>query len=265
MKLLLSTRKHDPVAIGSLAVEMGFDGIEYVMPSRIDVEDSVTWSLEGLEAQVIHARVDDYNHDRFTSALYDALTVADFLGSSIINIHPPSADPSFGGRQNVLAGIELLQYLASQYQKIKFCYELLALPTKEHHYRQKAYESFDAWLADVAQFNLPATLDTTHAFSWGVDPAVAVQQLGQHLHHVHLSDYRAGGGKSKDEQHLFPGEGDIDWNAFFFALKQLKRKNICITFEPAGKFDLLGKDKGRLRKSLKFVQRQLKKAQLDSK
>lgn len=252
MKFLLSTRQHDPVSMALTASEVGFYGIELVMPNRRDETVGKEIPRNGItHADAIHAPNDYYDEIRFRSALWDAIQVAILKKATIVTIHPASAAPKFGGRQNVEACIALLKEAQRQYPGITLCYEVLAKPTKRRHELEKAYKSPADWCADVLKYGLAATLDTTHIASWGEDPAKYIRLLGNHVRHVHLSDYL----KKTGEQHLFPKDGDIDWASVFFALEEINNPNLMITFEPSGKFDLKGrKEKVRLQKSLQFAQ-----------
>lgn len=252
MKILLSTRTHSPAAFQDLAQELGFDGIEVVMPSRrLNEPFSRDWSLEGVKrATAVHAPVGCMDMVSYQQALQDALGVAKQLQAKVINIHPPSSAEKFGGRQNILNGIQAIQ-AAGQGSNQLICYEI----TPQSHRNklldedEKSYEGVQAWCDDIAKFNIPATLDTTHIASWGEDPSVYVSTLGANLRHIHVSDY------SSDGQHLFPGEGDINWPTFFTAVKKLTHiGEITVSIEPGARFDLFEVDKPRLQKSLELIQ-----------
>lgn len=254
MKILLSTRDQDPKDVELLANDFGFAGLEVNIPSRREDIGHKQWTIKGVKTiQAIHAPIGKYDQKNFTLAVHDALFIAKKANIGIVNIHPPSAHKKCGGRQNVVRGIKIIKKMTQRYPNIAICYEVLAKPTKDYHVLEQAYESPEYWLADVKEFNLNATLDTTHIASWGEDPALFVTRLGNHLRHIHISDYS----KADERQHLFPGEGDIDWLSFFEAVKSLNRPNLHLTFEQSSRYDFFGKDKARLNKSLEFVRRKL--------
>ncbi len=251
MKFLLSTRKANPQTMEELAKELGFNGLEVVLPSHI-AENKVgdDWSLEGVTTiKAIHAANGIFNAEKYKIVLEDSISIAKKLNVSIINIHPPSGHPDFGGRQNVVDGIKLIKKLSVENPDMKICYEVLSAPDKERHYFQQAYSSPKEWLEDIKKYDLYATLDTTHIASWNEDPVLYIELLGSHLIHVHASDYI----KETKKQHRFPGEGDVNWKLLIGKLKALQQ-DIYITFEPSGKFDL-GKavEYQRLQKSLKTI------------
>lgn len=64
------------------------------------------------------------------------------------------------------------------------------------------------------------TLDVGHANLMGFAPANYIDVLGHRLRHLHLHDNH-GGGRSTCDEHLTPGQGDIDWNALAFALARV--------------------------------------------
>lgn len=251
MKYLLSTRQHDPVSVALVASEVGFDGIELVMPNRRDQKERKSLPPNGVtRAQVIHAPNDYYDAARFRSALTDAIQVAKTKQATIVNIHPPSAAPQFGGRKNVEDGILFMRECHRQNPGIVICCEVLAKPSKSRHYQEVAYNDPDAWLEDMVKHQLKATVDTTHIETYGKRPADYIRRLGSLLGHVHLSDYRRHDGT----QHLFPKEGDIEWGDVFLALEENNNPNLAVTFEPSGKFDLSKrKEKEKLRESFEFV------------
>lgn len=256
MKFLLSTRKANPQAMEKLATEIGFDGLEVVLPSHIaenKVDDD--WSLEGVTIiKAIHAANGIFKTEKYKTVLEDSISIAKRLNVSIVNIHPPSGHADFGGRQNVIEGIKLIKKLAAENSGIKICYEALSAPVKDRHHLQQAYPGPKQWLEDIKKYDLYATLDTTHIASWDEDPVMYIELLGSHLTHIHVSDYI----KETKKQHCFPGEGDIKWSQFLAAVQTLKQGEIYITFEPSGKFDLTApKEHQRLENSLNFAQQLL--------
>ena len=62
--------------------------------------------------------------------------------------------------------------------------------------------------------NLGVLLDTGHAQVVGESAVDAIESLGDRLYHIHIDDNR----RARD-QHLVPGEGDFDFDAFVAALR----------------------------------------------
>lgn len=159
-----------------------------------------------------------YDAQRFESALVDSLSLAQQLSVPLINIHPPTL--AVGGRQNVLAGIELIKKIAQE-THITIAYEMLVDPDgladRQDYFRQhQAYLTLEDYVADVKKYSLAATLDTAHLGTWNVEPREFISVLGENLHHVHLSDYSS----TIKREHLLLGDGDLDWSTFLRTLQQ---------------------------------------------
>ncbi|MEX1997701.1 MAG: sugar phosphate isomerase/epimerase [Candidatus Andersenbacteria bacterium] len=249
MKVLLSTRTHPPQAVEAIALELGFDGIEVVMPSRIKRMAPVNY--DGLtHVYAVHAPLDYYDSPRFSQALKDAVAVAGQLGATLVTIHPPSAHPSCGGAMNVHQGLHLLKNYAVLHRCTIAC-EVLSRPKTPVHELQQAYRAPRYWLLDIVQHEVAATLDTTHVAAWNEDPTQYIGLLNQRLRHVHVSDYAR-----KDQvEHLFPGTGDLNWPEFLGALRQQsQQQEISITLEPGARFDLV-QHRDHLTESLALIRR----------
>lgn len=253
--VLLSTRKQDPQWMSEVAAEVGFDGIELVM-----VPDEKGWfplkkyaTLQGVKA--IHAPTGSFGAAVLEKMLTMTLKLAKELGVTVVNTHPGAL--SQGGRTNVERCIKVIQKLAVEWQ-VTVVYEVLPRPDagKKRHDQERAYDKLGSWQVDVAQHDLPATLDTTHIASWGEQPASYVEMLGTHLRHLHISDYDP---SQEPSQHLWLGNGaasTIDWPAFFTALGRVRTQDMALTFEPANRFLLHG-SKRKLARSLDFIRQGL--------
>ncbi len=68
---------------------------------------------------------------------------------------------------------------------------------------------------ELGHSNLGIVLDSGHAYVVGEKFAPAVQEMGDRLFHVHVDD-----NNGLRDQHLVPGEGTLDFDAFFAALRQ---------------------------------------------
>jgi sugar phosphate isomerase/epimerase len=79
------------------------------------------------------------------------------------------------------------------------------------------------WLLDaIHEPNVALLLDTSHVQAGGGDPALAVSVYGSRLAHVHLRDARG------DEPLVLPGEGSVDFDAFFAALAAAGYEGPCV-------------------------------------
>jgi hypothetical protein len=118
MKILLSTRSHNPAVYATLAQEIGFDGVELVMPSRRANESfAKDWSLTDVKNVLsVHAPVGCLNQKDYEKSLQDTSAVAKQTGAHRINIHPPSMAQTYGGRQNILQGIQAIKEASQQHE-----------------------------------------------------------------------------------------------------------------------------------------------------
>lgn len=259
MQILLSTRRWSSQETEKEALDLGFDGVELRLPA---VAEYTPAFIDGLSAvRAIHAPTGAFNTEEYAAALELSCKVAKQVGATVVNIHPPAL--SRGGRQNVLAGLALLKRLSTP-QNPLLCCEVLPKPQdvlpkakegkkdgkKEKHEQQQAFDHPRQWMLEMTNRKIAATLDTTHLASWGVkDLREYLKGLGPNLRHLHVSDYDP----ETRQQHLFLGEGTIDFAGFFRAVKQLPQANeLYVTLEPGGRFDL-NKNRERVAKSLKII------------
>ncbi len=63
---------------------------------------------------------------------------------------------------------------------------------------------------------LGVNLDVGHAVCAGEDPVTSIERLGRHIWNVHLEDIRG-----RKHHHLVPGEGDVDFDGVFAALRRV--------------------------------------------
>lgn len=229
---LLSTRAHDPHVAQELAHKLGYDGIELVLPWEDALERKNVAQYEKLQqVKAIHAPMTDFDAERFMQSLQYAVDVAERLDVPLINIHPPAL--KYGGRANIEAGYAAVQQAAKKSGRT-IALEVLPTPGKPKHARQQSYEHPRQWVDDLQQLKLAGTLDTTHIASWNLDPADYIKPLGQQLQHIHVSDYEP----ATQEEHLFIGEGAINFQKFFDELRQLSQGQIAITLEQKNRYDI---------------------------
>ncbi len=84
------------------------------------------------------------------------------------------------------------------------------------------YYSMREFLSYFESKNMGVNLDPSHLILYGNDPSWAVSRFGQRIRHVHVKD-AAGKFGVLGEDFVFPflGEGLVDWNAFFGALRDV--------------------------------------------
>ena len=80
-------------------------------------------------------------------------------------------------------------------------------------------------------------LDTGHAaIFFGKDVSDAVRFIGNRLEAVHIHD-----NMGKEDEHLIPGDGIIDWNGFAEALREIGFDKV-ISLETSAKHSLYPED-----------------------
>ena len=106
---------------------------------------------------------------------------------------------------------ELADY-AKQYD-VNVCVENLPFPL----YPLTTVEQVCAIVDKLDRENLKVCLDTGHAaIFFGSNVGDAVRYIGQRLEAVHIHD-----NMGKEDEHLIPGDGIIDWDGFAAALKDI--------------------------------------------
>ena len=134
--------------------------------------------------------------------LEDFVKFSDFLGASVVTVHPGSVHNELLVRQSaahVVATIRKMVKAAGG--RLAVSVENQTKGRSKYHFPLASnFESLDLILADVEDSVF--TLDTGHAHANGQDPLSYVRRAGDKLVEVHLSD---NAGQSDD--HLIPGEG----------------------------------------------------------
>jgi sugar phosphate isomerase/epimerase len=199
---------------GTIA-EAGFDAIE-LMVTRDPLTQTAEAPLglarrEGLRFVAVHApmlmvtrRVWGPN---FLRIIDRSVTLAKELGTELVVVHPPLLwDVRY---QAWLLG-ELDEYRANRQV-------VIALENMFHVWiRDRAVRGY-RWISpdDVAPFP-EVTLDTSHCGADGTDILAALDAVGAHLSHVHLSDSRL----DHRDNHALPGTGELPLDSFLTRLPE---------------------------------------------
>lgn len=110
----------------------------------------------------------------------------------------------------------------------------------------RSLEEATVLLDRINEPNVNFLLDVTHVQAGGAHPAEAVHAFGDRLGHIHLRD-------GKGEEIFFvPGEGDIDFAAFFAALEQAGYNGYC-AIELEGYADTLEERRRGVASALTFL------------
>ncbi len=126
---------------------------------------------------------------------------------------------------------ELADY-AKEYD-VTVCVENLPFPKYPLTTVEQVCKLVDA----LQRENLKVCLDTGHAaIFFGKDVSDAVRFIGNRLEAVHIHD-----NMGKEDEHLIPGDGIIDWNGFAEALREIGFDKV-ISLETSAKHSLYPED-----------------------
>ena len=205
-KIGLSTASVYPeptAAAFELAATLGYDGVEVMVWTDPVSQDP--YALKRLSEQhqvailAVHAPCLVITQRVWTTdpwvKLQKARSAAELLGAGIVVVHPPFRWQRTYARE-FRAGIARMEGETA----VQFAVENM-FPARVRGREVSAYDP--SW--DVAASGpYPSyTLDVSHASVSQSDPLAMLEQMGEHLRHVHLAD---GTGLAKDE-HLIPGRG----------------------------------------------------------
>ena len=204
--ILLSTTSVYPDSTSSafdFAAEAGFDGVELMVgvdQISLDIEaiaeisDRYKMPVRSLHAPTLLITQRAWSSDPWEK-LRRSAEAAKRIGADIVVVHPPFRwQRSYG--EGFVQGIRELNRTSG----VTFAVENM------YPWRTPA-GSFTAYLPDWDPTNLDydhLTLDLSHASTAQLRSLDLVEQWGDRLAHVHLTDGR---GSFKDD-HLLPGEGD---------------------------------------------------------
>ena len=164
------------------------------------------------------------------------------LGCNTIIVHGPWASMSEGAFYD--ATLNNLRLLCDSAQPHGVTIGLENSPSVPHTNTPAAQAAF---AAAIDRPNLGFTVDTTHAYQMQQDPLDYVRALTA-IAHVHASDYQL----ARKQQHVLPGQGDLDWATLLVELRQRGfQGNFILELLP----ETLGPDPEQgLRASMAFLQ-----------
>jgi sugar phosphate isomerase/epimerase len=182
----------------------------------------------GLEVTQAHAPWrtpkdgDPEERRKWLEAMKKAIRGTKLIGCSRFVVHPllPYMDTAEHPDEVWAMNEEFLGALAD-YAKdygVTVCFENMPFPAFPITTVEHCMEMLDRLKRD----NLKICLDTGHAAIFkGSDVASAVRLIGDRLEAVHIHD-----NMGKEDEHLIPGDGIIDWDALTAALKEIGFKKV---------------------------------------
>jgi len=158
--------------------------------------------------------------------LEDFVKLGDYLGASIITVHPGSVHNEALIPRSAESSVATLRKLvAAAGGRLSINVENQAKSRSKYHFPlASTSESLNLILAEVE--GLRFTLDTGHANVNGQNPLALAESAGPKLTEVHLSD---NGGASDD--HLIPGEGSLEFKGLMERLTGT-RVLVCLELDP---------------------------------
>lgn len=154
---------------------------------------------------------------RWLAAMKKAIYGTSVLGAHRFIVHPlmPYFDTAEGADEVWQMNEEFIAQLADHAKTygVMVCVENLPFPV----YPLASVEAVCELVDKLERDNLKICLDTGHAaIFFGSDIAPAVRYIGKRLEAVHIHD-----NMGKEDEHLIPGDGIIDWDGFAAALKEI--------------------------------------------
>ena len=151
-----------------------------------------------------------------------AILGAERLGCPKMVVHPwmPGLETNSPSEEEIPINIRLLKQLApfAREHGITVCLENVAAPNGTI---LSYIESVKKVLDGVDDEYIKACLDTGHFNAVGKDIYCAIKLLGKHLAVLHVHDDRYG-----QDRHLWPFQGEIDWDGFTQGLKEIQFQGV---------------------------------------
>lgn len=156
---------------------------------------------------------DDEKYTLYVEAAKRTAYCAAKLGCPRLVIHPVYP---FDGtyEEGIAANVSVMKRVGEYAREVGVMLCVENLPFTE--YGAASVEGVCRIVDEVALPNVRVCLDTGHAAIFDVDVASAVRYIGARLEALHIHDNRG-----MDDEHLRPGDGVVDWNAFAEALSDI--------------------------------------------
>jgi sugar phosphate isomerase/epimerase len=147
---------------------------------------------------------------------------AERLGCKKMVIHPwmPGLETNSPSEDEIPLNIRLLKQLApfARAHGVTVCLENVAAPNGTI---MSYIESVKKVLDGVDDEYIKSCLDTGHFNAVGKDIYSAIKLLGGHLAALHVHDDRYG-----QDRHLWPYQGEVDWDGFTRGLKEISFQGV---------------------------------------
>ncbi len=151
----------------------------------------------------------------------NCLELAEFLGSPSISV-PPGGPPAGMDRT---ASINLFrQGLEMVIPKAEALGVTILIEPEPDLLIENSHQ-MNSFIRDMASKNIGVNFDVGHFYCVGEAPEEALERLFDKIGHIHIEDISS----TREHEHLIPGLGAIDYDAFFKRLDELGyTKDICL-------------------------------------
>lgn len=212
--------------------EHGIDGIEiFATPRHLDINNPEEVQQAGMMIRnmgfrfvTMHApssigdlsNLDESYRDDAVLNCQRALDAAMLMGASVVTFHPSSIEGEMSqAKDRWISLFESLRDLSgyAEDRDVKIAIENFPKPL----FGSDPVELYEQ-LVDLNLPNVGMCLDIGHAFVGGYLPS-SIPRFGEKIFTVHASDNRG-----HVDEHLPPGQGNIDWNSIITALRRIDYK-----------------------------------------
>jgi sugar phosphate isomerase/epimerase len=220
----------------------GFATVEYSHSYHFSLGQAVALRevacRAGLECWSCHAEGPDEfslagDREEARQALFHCLDLCAALGGQVVVLHTPcgGGDLAVSGGTAMDAGLEsdrrILEPSCAHAQRLGLEIALENGLTRQHM-------GYIMRLRDlIGAENLGFCVDTGHAALGDLGPVQAIRLAASHLYTTHLQD-----NLGREDDHLPPGLGRIDWTAVFAALHEVRYQRtlmLALTDRPGGR------------------------------
>jgi len=203
----------------------------------------------GLEVPTVtavpgHFNAEDADFDAIVRAGIANSKLAVRLGAQYLNIHPGKRiEDRSQFRDQAL-------YSARGFKRIAQEAADMGMPvTLEMPHRNGLARTLDEaeFLMDaIGESNVYFLIDTSHTLAGGEQPHKAIRRFGERVVHVHIRDAIG------DEIFIVPGDGEVDFRAFFDSLLEINYPGVC-ALELEGVAETLPERRECIRRSVEFL------------